>query len=1288
MQTNKQAELYYWLGDNTNFSGTDQWVKAETPDGKNALISFDFEHKINMPAKAKVVLSNTIPNFLASDADSFTGHLSTLASGSDSATQSPLFTDFMRVILVDAHSKLVLISGRIYDVQQEYNGFQGYSTTLEIKDELEMLRGLYVDEISDVSVTSSTERSDVIKDSLINADAWAKPSAVDIAIDISDTGTNPEDRLQTSAGTYPATDTIKFSKSGGNVLQEINNISQEDPISTEDSDKIAATYGYDYYLDANFASVDNSGADTRTPPSPHFNYFKRGDRPNNGNSPQTYGLSVEFPTGTGFSKTGQKLPMLTNFDFERPKYEVFTDATVTGVRADKGRVSKNFELLNVVSITQNSSANFKWAGTEFDKNTDTTLVDGTGAAEFLDLYTADGSSKTQDDICRVQYQSTESGTGYILISDIDASKFPAGAGQVRLVGATTGTHCLFTPNTGRFRNKFPGVKRTFKTQWGGEGTNDALRRKMATQLSRAGVTGNEIVRGSFNIAQFPYYHVDNTMSGSDSATTVTWTNFADSAKDVRKYGLKPSMPIGILDSNGGHFSHYNYTTAVSSTTATVAAAPQNASGGTANFSASSQTIRFYVPIRAGDFIYVKNHIENIAGNFLVTKVSFNESPGIQNTRLEVVGKDTAIAGKVAKANAPNVSGDGKGADGDIVPKGSLSFSFPTGVSNTRVTFTATDADTVTWTAGPILLGNGEQYQIDAGNTGNMTAYASTGTDAQKAATTYILYWAEDDSDAIRIVTQAAWDPTSDTIEIGWARADSDANGKSEFMINGTNPDGQSFGLTTEIHTPGNSVSITPTGIDIREGTGSDAFLNFYKGSTKLTTMFTTTAAANGDSVNADNRDGDSIPAVFSTGSSGANTNFQMFFPEDNSVMQIGSGGKFHFRPHLAGASLGSSTKEWTYIYGGDYIVPEGSGTRISGSLLTSGSIQSESNIFAGVAGGSHNGYYSFADDTTTYIDNPADDQLRIVTDGTQNTLFEGGNVFTGAGGDFGGVYSFTFDPDTFIRNPSANRIDIMTGNTTNAVFEANNIYVGPGGGFSGVYTFTNDTNTSISNPSADRLDLNTGGALAAAFTGGDMYLGPASTGNFYTFNGDTDTAIINPSSDLLRILVGNSTLAEFREAGGAFFTGINQAFNASYGLIVAGTAAKTSAGTVWISTSDDRLKQDVLSITNATDALKTLNPVEYNWKDEWKDAVSSIPNHKVHGFLASEYEDTFSDFVDTTDMKLIKKTDNSYRQSNEVEEDETIIYDNIKFINTDSLVPYLVAAIKELETRISSLEGE
>ena len=1341
MQTNKQVELFYWLGDNPNYSGTDQWVKAKTPDDKNAVISFDFEHKINMPAKAKVVLSNTIPNFLASDADSFTGHLSTLASGSDSGTQSPLFTDFMRVILVDAHSKLVLISGRIYDVQQEYNGFQGYSTTLEIKDELEMLRGVYVDEIGDVSVTSSTERSDVIKDSLINSDAWAKPSEVDIAIDISDTGTNPEDRLQTSAGTYPATDKIKFSRSSANVLQEINNISQEDPISTEDSDKIAANYGYDYYLDANFASVDNSGADTRTPPSAHFNYFKRGDRPNNGNSPQTYGLSIEFPTGSGFAKTGQKLPMLTNFDFERPKYEVFTDATVTGVRVDKGRVSKNFELLNVTSITQGgSSANFKWAGTEFDKNTDTTLVDGTGAAELLDLYTADGSSLTTAGVCRVQYQSTESGDGYILISDTK-STFPQGAGQVRLVGATTGAHCLLVPSTGRFRNKFPGVKRTFKTQWGGEGTNDALRRKMATQLSRAGVTGDEIVRGSFNISQFPYYHVDNTMSGSDSATTVTWTNFADSAKDVRKYGLKPSMPIGILDSNGGHFSHYNYTTAVSSTTATVAAAPQNLSGSTANFSASSQTIRFYVPIRAGDFIYVKNHIENIAGNFLVTKVSYNESPGIQNARLEVVGKDTAIAGKVAKANAPNVSGDGKGTD-DIIAKGALSFSFPTGASNTRVVFSSTDNDTVAWTAGPILLGNGEQYQIAAGNTGDMTAYASTGTDAQKAATSYKLYWAEDDEDAIRIVTQADWDPTADTIDIGWARADSDGNGKAEFMINGTNPDGQSFGLTTEIHSPANSVSIDGDGITIREGTSSDSFLSFLKGTTTISRLFANHATANATTINSSNIDGSvSFPTVLTNGSSTANTNFQMFFPNNNSVMQIGSGGNFHFRPHTAGATLGSSTKEWTNIFGGDNIVPEGSGVRVVGNLECTGNL---------TVGGSGGGGSAALDDITTgdaastlatsagniTIDAQGDNTDIIFkgTDGGADITMltmdasAAGQLLAKDGSQSLPTYGFASDIDTGFYYYSAGFAGITGGGVASLAVGGGNCFV------SGNYTFINDANTGMAGAS-DVLQLFAGGtthlSVGGAVTGAtlqvsanvvEMPLAGSTNAQLklrsrdtsddlvtppLAFRDDTHTGIFSDASDQMSFAVGAAKMMTLDEASSNSSVGIGYttsigtnlhesgfALKVTGDFKVDGDTTKTSSGGDWDNVSDDRIKQNVASITTGTNVIKQLNPISFKFKDEWKATSSGIETGTVFGFLASEYETVFPNNVKTGN-DLIKLSDNTYttakysdsEDKSKMPDGAEVVYQDIKSINTGGLMPHVIAAIKELDARITSLEG-
>ena len=1272
MQTGRQVELYYWQGDNPNFSGTDQWTKAVNVAGKSAIISVDFEHKLNSPAKAKVVLINAIPNYKAGDADSYTGTLTSLPSGSDSGTQSPLFTDFMRVMLVDAHSKLVLLYGRLYDIQQEYNNFQGYTTTVEIKDELEILRGLYVDEIGDVPVTSSTERSDVIKDSLINADAWAKPSAVDIGIAINDTGTDAEDRLQTSAGTYPEADTLRYSRSDSNVLQEIANISVEDPQSTQKNNKIAAIYGYDYYLDSNFASVDNNGDDTRTPPDPHFNYFKRGERPGPDKDPETYGLSVELPTASGFAKTGQKLPMLTNFDFERPKYEIFTDATMTGVRGKETRVTKNFEVINVTSITKSGSDTFKWSGLEFDSETDTTAVDGTGAVEQLDLYTADGVTRTEYDICRVQYQSIDAGSeGYLLISDIDASKFPDDGTSFRLVGASSGAYCLFTATTGRYRNKFPGVKRTYKTQWGTEGTNDSLRRKIATVLSRAGVTGNEIVRGSFNIASYPSYHIDNTMSGSDSTTTVTWNNFGYGAKDVRKYGLKPSMTIGITNAAKTHFTHYNYVTAVSSTTATVETAPQNLAGASVPFTSSSK-IRFYVPIRAGDFIFVKNNVENISGNFLVTKVTYSESPGVQNTRFEVVGKDVAVAGKMPKITFSNVSSNARGADGDIVGKGKMAFSFPIGVApnaNTKVKFSASNYRTIAWTAGPILLGNGERHQIAAGNTGNMDAYDGSSL-ANEVASTYYLYWAPDDPDAIRIVTQANWEATEsdDTVYLGWARSASDNagtyktdTGLAEVNISGAaNADGLIIGGSHVI-------------------TGSK-FQTAISGNRRV--------VIENDTMKIYDDETDSTPNLSLIDTGGA---VAAELTLDNAVTSGGSG----TGTAAALRTNAGNAEDLTIAAYDDLTLASGDGG--TGNIYFSGDtsyraangwdgmfrFQSAAALDANETGAYGTFRYKYdsaagSNDTLAFSSNQ-----QHVTPAAANANSSFWCMWTDATND-----RLHFEPIIdYGGASSSNYAYIGYYNPLQGVLA----YYHSAGAGSYTYpsqTFYGDADTGFYTYSANFIGIATGGALTGFLGSKYLYMGDAASfGGGYTWANDADTYITNPSADLMRIVVGSSTLAEFREAGGAFFTGINQAYNGSYNFIVAGSVAKTTAGTVWTSTSDDRLKQDIASITNATDVLKTLNPVEYNWKDEWKDAEASIPNHKVHGFLASEYEDTFSDFVDTTDMKLIKRTDDSYRQSNEVEENETIIYDNIKFINTDSLVPHLVAAIKELDARIASLEG-
>ena len=1284
MQTGRQVELYYWQGDNPNFSGTAQWTKAVNIDGKSAIISVDFEHKLNSPASAKVVLINAIPNYIAADADSYTGTLTSLPSGSDSGTQSPLFTDFMRVMLVDAHSKLVLLYGRLYDIQQEYNNFQGYTTTVEIKDELEILRGLYVDEIGDVPVTSSTERSDVIKDSLINADAWAKPSAVDIGIAINDTGTDAEDRLQTSAGTYPEADTLRYSRSDSNVLQEIANISVEDPQSTQKNNKIAAIYGYDYYLDSNFASVDNNGDDTRTPPDPHFNYFKRGERPGPDKDPETYGLSVELPTASGFAKTGQKLPMLTNFDFERPKYEIFTDATMTGVRGKETRVTKNFEVINVTSITKSGSDTFEWSGLEFDSETDTTAVDGTGAVEQLDLYTADGVTRTEYDICRVQYQSIDAGSeGYLLISDIDASKFPDDGTSFRLVGASSGAYCLFTATTGRYRNKFPGVKRTYKTQWGTEGTNDSLRRKIATVLSRAGVTGNEIVRGSFNIASYPSYHIDNTMSGSDSTTTVTWNNFGYGAKDVRKYGLKPSMTIGITNASQTHFTHYNYVTAVSSTTATVETAPQNLAGASVPFTSSSK-IRFYVPIRAGDFIFVKNNVENISGNFLVTKVTYSESPGVQNTRFEVVGKDVAVAGKMPKLTFSNVSSNARGADGDIVGKGKMAFSFPIGVApnaNTKVKFSASNYRTIAWTAGPILLGNGERHQIAAGNTGNMDAYDGSSL-ANEVASTYYLYWAPDDPDAIRIVTQANWEATEsdDTVYLGWARSASDNagtyktdTGLAEVNISGAaNADGLIIGGSHVITGSKFQTAISGNHRVVIEDDTIKIFDNETDSTPNLSLIDTdgdVTAELTLDST-AQTGAADAVltepPATVATGAASFRTN--------NANMKNINIAAYDDLTLESNTGLSSGKN---IILRGDTIYPYSGGHdgmfryKLAGALSENETSTYGTFRFDTPSGGTGSedvlAFSSFQQHVTPSQSNANSSFWCMWVDTGNNAL----------------IFDPIIDPGGAA---SSNYAWIGYWNALTGVI-ANYHSAGAGTVSYPSHTFYGDVDTGFYTYSANFIGIATGGALTGFLGSKYLYMGDtASFGGGYTWANDTDTYILNPSADVMRITVGSDVAMELRESAGTSVVAINDNYNATYNLYVSGSAAKTSGGTTWVDASDDRIKENIASITNATTTLKTLDPKSFTYKSSWQTAATAKA-HTRHGFLASDYETTFADFVDTTDTKLIQKADNSYKTGYTVESGETAVYENIKFINTDSLVPHLVAAIKELDARIASLEG-
>ena len=114
--------------------------------------------------------------------------------------------------------------------------------------------------------------------------------------------------------------------------------------------------------------------------------------------------------------------------------------------------------------------------------------------------------------------------------------------------------------------------------------------------------------------------------------------------------------------------------------------------------------------------------------------------------------------------------------------------------------------------------------------------------------------------------------------------------------------------------------------------------------------------------------------------------------------------------------------------------------------------------------------------------------------------------------------------------------------------------------------------------------------------------------------------------------------------------------------VTVGTVQTTSSSTSYNTSSDHRLKENVTDITGATDRLKQLNPVRFNFI---ADADTT-----VDGFLAHEVQTVVPEAITGT--------------HNEVDDDGNPVYQGI---DQSKLVPLLVATIQELEARIAALEA-
>jgi len=130
--------------------------------------------------------------------------------------------------------------------------------------------------------------------------------------------------------------------------------------------------------------------------------------------------------------------------------------------------------------------------------------------------------------------------------------------------------------------------------------------------------------------------------------------------------------------------------------------------------------------------------------------------------------------------------------------------------------------------------------------------------------------------------------------------------------------------------------------------------------------------------------------------------------------------------------------------------------------------------------------------------------------------------------------------------------------------------------------------------------------------------------------------------------------------GGAGSTGTFAVFyRGSTGV---GTITTNGTTTAYNTSSDYRLKENVVPLTGATERVKQLNPSRFNFIAD--------PDSTVDGFLAHEVADVVPEAITGT--------------HNEVDDDGNPVYQGI---DQSKLVPLLVATIQELEARITQLEN-
>jgi hypothetical protein len=507
------------------------------------------------------------------------------------------------------------------------------------------------------------------------------------------------------------------------------------------------------------------------------------------------------------------------------------------------------------------------------------------------------------------------------------------------------------------------------------------------------------------------------------------------------------------------------------------------------------------------------------------------------------------------------------------------------------TITASEIAADTITASQIAAGTITATEIASGTITATQIEAGTITATELASGAVTVGGSSATSGARFVVTHPNSNPSGAGTDFFRAYDGSNSSSNASGFWFNLDSHNQSLQIADGAASPTVIVEIDKGGIDIKDGSESTSFLNFFKSSTNIMKMFAISTTHNSSTVN-----------------------FQMFFPTNDAVLQVGSGGAFVLQPHVSNAntSLGTSSKGWNKFYTANIYSTE-TNLQINSPLNLTGAdgtarslITSDGNLTIDAQGSNDDiifkGTSGSSDVTMLTLD------ASTGGNATFNKSIYLGDVDT-ATADAYGIFRFTADP----AGGSNDILAFNAGQTNGTPASTTNDSV-----FWTMWTEAPDSNTSrINFEPIDDFSTADSHAHNFAYIGRNNQLvglysfynyagGGSASAPTHSFYGDIDTGMYNISADRLGFATGGTQRTTIDSSGTTLNT------------ISSGTEAfnifVTAAGLIKFVTSSEKYKKDIVSLTTPSEKIYDLEPVNFTWKETGEKDFGLIAE-KVHELI-------------------------------------------------------------------------